>query len=63
MVRAAALTCGSFESETGLIQISGEWRVKSSQRRVLGAGKHLMARLYFLRVCANTDKMRNVPIK
>ena len=37
--------------------------MKSSQRRVSGAGKHLMARLYFLKVCANADKIRNVPIE
>ena len=38
---------------------SGEWRVESGQRRVLGSGKLLMIRLHFLKDRAEIIKTVN----
>lgn len=43
--------------------MSGEWRVKSGQPRVLGTGKRPVTRLHYLKDCAETKKRLNARIK
>ena len=56
---------GSFGVKQGCLRQveSEEWRVKSCQRRVPGAGKRLVTWLHSVNGCAKINKMLNVSIQ